>query len=119
MDIEQTRHYCLSKKAVTEDFPFDEDVLVFRVMNKIFALTSVSSRPFTVNLKMNPELVEEYRARYIDVQPGYHMHKKMWNTVVFDSGTIPLKELKWMIDHSYDEVVKKLTKKERATLQEQ
>lgn len=116
MNIEEVRAYCLAKPGVSEDFPFDEDVLVFRVMGKIFLLTSLSFQPFRCNLKMDPELVEEWRERYSDVQPGYHMNKKLWNSVYFDTGSIPAKELKWMIDHSYDEVVKKLPKKLRTEL---
>lgn len=117
MDIESFRDYCLSKAGVTESFPFDSDTLAFKVMGKIFALTSISSRPFSVNLKMNPELVEAYRDQYPDIQPGYHMNKKHWNTVTFDSGGIPLKELKWLTDHSYAEVVNGLPKKVKAELQ--
>lgn len=111
MNIEELRDYCLAKKAVTEGFPFGEEVLVFKVMEKIFLLTSIDSTPLRVNLKMNPDLVEEYREKYSDVIPGYHMNKKMWNSVYFDSGSIPRKELLWMIDHSYDEVVRGLPKK--------
>ena len=111
MNIEEVRDYCLTKKAVTEGFPFGPDVLVFKVMGKMFLLTSLTETPFRCNLKMNPELVEEYREKYNDVKPGYHMNKKMWNTVLFDSGNIPRKELLWMINHSYDEVVRGLPKK--------
>jgi len=108
MNIEDLREYCLAKKGVTEDFPFDNETLVFKVLGKIFLLTSLTFRPFRVNLKMDSERVGECRDRYVDVQPGYHMNKKYWNTVYFDTGSIPPKELKWMIDHSYEEVVKKL-----------
>lgn len=111
MNIEDVREYAISKKGVTEGFPFGEDVLVLKVMGKMFLLMSLSSKPFSVNLKMDVELVEQYREQYTDIQPGYHMNKKMWNTVYFDTGNIPAKELRWMIDHSYSEVVKGLTKK--------
>jgi predicted DNA-binding protein (MmcQ/YjbR family) len=118
MHIEQLREYCLQKKGVTEDFPFDEETLVFRVLGKIFALTGINTTPCKINLKMDKTLVEEWRERYDAVQPGYHMNKTMWNTVQVEDGNIPKKEICWLIDHSYDEVVKKLTKKERDTLQE-
>ncbi len=118
MNIEEVREYCLAKKGVTESFPFGEEVLVFKVMNKIFLLTSLTTQPFRVNLKMNPELVEEYREKYEEVIPGYHMNKKMWNTVYFASGSIPRKELIWMIDHSYDEVVSGLPKKIKEELKQ-
>jgi predicted DNA-binding protein (MmcQ/YjbR family) len=111
MNIEELRTYCLSKTGVTEDSPFGPEVLVFKVMGKLFLLTSLTFRPFRVNLKMDPELVGEYRDKYVDVQPGYHMNKKYWNSVFMDNGTIPRKELLWMIDHSYNEVVKGLSKK--------
>lgn len=111
MNIEEVREYCIAKKGVTEGFPFGEDVLVFKVMGKMFLLTSLGQTPFTCNLKMDPELVEEWREKYNDVKPGYHMAKKMWNSVYFDTGNITRKDLLWMIDHSYEEVVKKLPKK--------
>ncbi len=116
MNIEEFRDYCMAKKGVTEEFPFDSDTLAFKVMGKIFALLSVSAQPFRVNLKMDPEIVPEYREKYHDVLPGYHMNKKMWNTVYFDNGTISRKELLFMTNHSYDEVVKKFTKKLKAEL---
>jgi predicted DNA-binding protein (MmcQ/YjbR family) len=118
MNIEEVREYCLKKKSVTEDFPFDSDTLVFRVMNKIFLITSLTFQPFRVNLKMDPDLAKEYREKYSDVIPGYHMNKKWWNSVYFANDSIPRKELLWMIDHSYDEVVKKLPKKIREELNE-
>lgn len=111
MDIETFREYCLNKKGVTEELPFGPDTLVFKVMGKVFALTSLDTETFRVNLKMNDTLVPEYREKYEDVQPGYHMNKRHWNTVYMDSGTISNREALWMIDHSYQEVVKGLTNK--------
>jgi predicted DNA-binding protein (MmcQ/YjbR family) len=117
MNIESFREYCLAKKGVTEEFPFDSDTLAFKVMGKIFALTSLSFVPFRVNLKMDETLVPEYRERYSDVIPGYHMNKKLWNSVYFDNGSIPRKELLWMVDHSYEQVVKGMTNKLRKELE--
>jgi predicted DNA-binding protein (MmcQ/YjbR family) len=111
MNVEELREYCLGKKGVTEEFPFDTETLVFKVKGKAFLLTNLIFRPFRVNLKMNTELVPRYREQYEDVEPGYHMNKKHWNSVYFDKGTIPKKELLWMVDHSYEEVVKGLPKK--------
>ena len=111
MNIEEVRDYCLAKKCVTEEFPFDSDTLVFKVLSKIFLLTSLSNQPFTCNLKMDPELVGEYRDKHADIIPGYHMNKKHWNTVIFEGGSIPRKELLWLIDHSYEQVVKGMPKK--------
>jgi predicted DNA-binding protein (MmcQ/YjbR family) len=117
MDIESFREYCLAKKGVEEGMPFGPDTLVFKVMGKLFALTSLSGAPFRVNLKMAEDIVPEYRERYDDVQPGFHMNKKHWNSVYFDTGSIPKKELLWMIDHSYEQVAMGLTKKTQKELE--
>ena len=109
MDLEAFRKYCLSKKGVSEGFPFGEDTLVFKVMGKIFAITSFE-QPLSVNLKCDPEKAVELRESYEDVQPGYHMNKKHWNTVNFE-GEISVRELKEMTDHSYELVVNSLPKK--------
>lgn len=110
IDLESIRDHCLKKEGkITEEFPFDEEVLVFKVFNKIFLLTNVNAVPLTVNLKCDPERAIELRERYEDVRPGFHMHKKYWNTVDL-SGSLPDRLVYEMIDHSYDEVVKKLPK---------
>lgn len=115
MNIEVISEYCRKKKGVTEDFPFDEDTLVIRVMNKIFLLASLEKVPLQINLKCDPELAVEYRERYNAVQPGYHMNKSHWNTVIID-GSVSKKELKEMTDHSYDQVVKRLKKADKEKL---
>ena len=115
MDIETLRTYCLSKKAVTEDFPFGEDTLVFRVMNKIFLLVSLSSNPLQFNAKCDPDKAIELREQYDAVQPGYHMNKKHWNTIILD-GSLAISLVKEMIDDSYALIVKSLPKKEREQL---
>lgn len=113
MDIQQYYDYCLSKKAVGEAFPFDEDTLVFKVGGKMFALSSLreweSGSP-GVNLKCDPDRAAELRAQYDDINPGYHMSKVHWNTVTL-GGDVPDKLLKELIDHSYDLVFGSLTKK--------
>ncbi|HEY5992186.1 MAG TPA: MmcQ/YjbR family DNA-binding protein [Candidatus Udaeobacter sp.] len=116
MDLELFREYCLSKRGATEDMPFGEDVLVFRVGGKMFALASLDEIPATANLKCDPDLALELRDRYEQVRPGYHMNKKHWNTVEIDSG-IPDAELHKMIDHSYELVTKSLPKAERKKLE--
>lgn len=93
--------------------PFGDDVLVFRVDNKIFLLMRLTMRPLTINLKCDPERAIELRERYTSVIPGYHMNKKYWNTVILD-GKVPNKEVLAMIDHSYDEVLKGAPKKKIA-----
>jgi len=115
MNIETLREYCLSKKAVTEDFPFGEDTLVFRVLNKIFLLISLSSNPLQFNAKCDPDKAIELRDQYDVVQPGYHMNKKHWNTIIMN-GSLSNAQLKEMIDDSYNLIVQSLPKKERENL---
>ncbi|MEZ4826026.1 MAG: MmcQ/YjbR family DNA-binding protein [Bacteroidia bacterium] len=112
MNIESLRDYCLSRKGVEETFPFGEDTLVFKVMGKIFAITSFSN-PTTVNLKCAPEYAIELRERYPEaVFPGYHMNKQHWNTVsLVDNLTNEL--IISLIDHSYDLIVASLPAKVR------
>jgi predicted DNA-binding protein (MmcQ/YjbR family) len=115
MDLADFREYCLRKLDVTEGTPFGETVLVFKVAGKIFALAPLDEVPVTANLKCDPDLALEFRDRYEQVRPGYHMNKKHWNTVEIDSG-VPDAELRKMIDHSYELVVKSLPKAKRAKL---
>ena len=112
MNLEDFRELCLMKPNVTEGTPFGEDTLVFKVAGKIFALASLDGVPPRVNLKCDPDLALELRDRYEEVQPGYHMNKKHWNTVEL-SGRIPDAELCQMVDHSYLLVVQPLPKKKR------
>src|SRR3989475_7560728 len=107
MDVGSFREYCLGKVAVTEGTPFGEDVLVFKVSGKMFALVALDEVPATANLKCDPDLALELRDRYEQVRPGYHMNKKHWNTVEIEGG-LPDAELRKMIDHSYDLVAKAL-----------
>lgn len=116
MDIETIREYCLKRCGrITEEFPFGEDVLVFKVHGKAFLMTRLDCKPFSINLKCDPDHAVELRERYEAVQPGYHMNKKHWNTVIID-GSIPSSEIKKMIDHSYDMVVAGLPKKVKEQL---
>ena len=109
MDLAEFREYCLSKPDATEGTPFGPDVLVFKVSGKMFALAALDQLPTTVNLKCDPELALDLRDRYEQVRPGYHMNKKHWNTVEIESD-IPDAELRKMIDHSYELVIKGLPK---------
>jgi predicted DNA-binding protein (MmcQ/YjbR family) len=115
MDVETFREYCLVKPQVTEGTPFGETVLVFKVGGKMFALVALDEIPARANLKCDPDLALELRDRYEQVRPGYHMNKKHWNTVEIEGG-IPVAELRKMIDHSYELVVKSLPKAQRAKL---
>jgi len=115
MNIEFFREYCLSKKGVTESFPFDDTILVMKVMDKIFALTDLEG-DFSINLKCAPEKAIELREQYPAVQPGYHMNKQHWNTVTID-GSVPTPLICNWIDDSYDLIVSKLSKKLRQELE--
>lgn len=113
MNIEELRDYCLAKPAVTEGFPFGEDTLVFKVGEKIFLITSLGQPSF--NVKCDPEKAVELREQFNEVKPGYHMNKKHWNTVRTD-GLLTNTQLRDMIDHSYDLILKSLPKKLQAEI---
>jgi predicted DNA-binding protein (MmcQ/YjbR family) len=115
LNIEAYRAYCLSFKGVTEEFPFGDTTLVYKVMGKMFALTGVESFA-SINLKVDPEIGADLRERYSAVQPGYHMNKKHWITVIID-GSIPDKLIRQWTDHSYQLVASKLTKTQKAALE--
>ena len=114
MDIEKYRTYCLDKKGVTEEFPFDANVLVFKVMGKIFALTGVTTFS-SINLKCDPAEAVELRETHDAVIPGYHMNKKHWNTVVMNN-SLPDKLILSWIDKSYELVASSLSKRDKLTL---
>jgi predicted DNA-binding protein (MmcQ/YjbR family) len=112
MNLETFYEYCLSKKGVTQHFPFDKDTLVFKIGGKMFALSSLNQWEKgipSVNLKCNPDYALELRAQYGDVQPAFHMSKVHWNTIVIN-GEVPDKFVKELIDDSYILVFKSLTK---------
>lgn len=102
INVEWLREYCLNKKEFSEDFPFDDEVLVLRVRGKIFALININ-QPQTINLKAHPDRVIELREQYEQVQPGWHMNKKHWNTVT--GAGLTQQELAAMIHESYLAVV--------------
>jgi predicted DNA-binding protein (MmcQ/YjbR family) len=106
---------CTGMPAAVEDYPFGDDVAVFKVEGKIFALVMLAGEPGRVNLKCDPDWALELRAQYDAVQPGYHQNKRHWNTIVLD-GSIDDAEVQEMIQHSYDLVVSKLPKSKRARL---
>ena len=113
MNIQQLYEFCLSKRGVTEHFPFDEDTLVFKVGGKMFALTSLKEwekgTP-SINLKCDPDKALELRAEFEDVVPGYHMSKIHWNTIHFN-GDVSDKMICELINDSYTLIFKSLTKK--------
>ncbi len=115
MNIEEIREYCLAKPGVTEGFPFDKITLVFKVMNKMFALTGLEGDPPYVNLKCDPPKADHLREQYEGIQPGYHMNKQQWNSVYF-TGSISAELIRELIDHSYDLVVQGLKRADREAL---
>ncbi|MGC1633061.1 MAG: MmcQ/YjbR family DNA-binding protein [Gelidibacter sp.] len=119
MNIEQLQAYCISKKEVTEDFPFDADTLVFKVLGKVFVLIGLEkweAGEKAINLKCDPDYAEELRAEFGTITPGYHMNKKHWNTIDLTVDEISPKFLTELIDHSYEMVVKGMPKKMRDSL---
>ena len=114
MNIEAYRSYCMAKPGVTEGLPFGPDTLVFKVMNKMFALTDIETFDF-INLKCDPERASQLRVEYEGIQPGYHMNKQQWNSVYTRSDVSD--ELIWeLIDDSYDLIVEGLPKKDQEAL---
>lgn len=111
MNIEEFREYCLSKKGTSEDTPFGPDTLVIRVLGKIFVLTGLDSIEFKANLKCEPNYAIELREQYDFIEPGFHMNKAHWNTVYIEKAGSKL--AKSLIDHSYDQVLKGFSKKEK------
>jgi predicted DNA-binding protein (MmcQ/YjbR family) len=110
MNVEDFRFYCINKVGVTEEFPFDESTLVFKVMGKMFALSPLNEVEASANLKCDPDKAIELREIYPDIIPGYHMNKKHWNTIFLER-EIDDSMIRELIDHSYELVVAKLSKK--------
>lgn len=109
MDIESLREYCLSKPDVEETLPFGPDTLVFKVNGKMFLLTGLDEERLSFNVKCDPDKAIQLREEFDCVQPGYHMNKKHWNTIIVD-GSVSVKQLKEWIDDSYELVTKKRKK---------
>jgi predicted DNA-binding protein (MmcQ/YjbR family) len=111
MNIEELREYCLSKKGSSECFPFDEDTLVFKVGSKMFAFSSLE-RQCNITLKCDPDRSVELREEYTSITAAFHMNKTYWNSLNID-GSISTELIRELIDHSYNLVFDKLTKKEK------
>jgi len=115
MNFKELDSYILSKQGATFDYPFDEKVRVYRIAEKMFALTT-EEHPLRVNLKCDPIYALELRSIYEGVSAGYHMNKKHWNTVMVEESDVDDESIMELIDHSYELVYKSLTKKKRETL---
>jgi predicted DNA-binding protein (MmcQ/YjbR family) len=106
---------CRAKPGSAEDYPFGDEVAVFKVAGRMFALVPLGPPPGSVSLKCDPDLAAGLRARYAAITPGYHLNKRHWNTVTLD-GSVPDDELLDLIDHSYELVVARLPRAERDKL---
>ena len=115
MDFETLEKILLSKNKATKEFPFGDEVMVFKVMNKMFALLLWEEKPLRLNLKCDPIDAMAYREIYKCVEPGYHMNKKHWNTIHID-GSMEDEFLIDMINDSYSLVVSTLTKRQQSEL---
>jgi predicted DNA-binding protein (MmcQ/YjbR family) len=110
MNIEQLREYCLSIKDATEEMPFGDGVLVFKVLGKWFAVTDINDPELQISVKCNPEKAIELRERYNCVEAAWHFNKKYWNSIILNRD-MDNKAVKHWINHSVEEVMKKLPKK--------
>ncbi|WP_420461124.1 MmcQ/YjbR family DNA-binding protein [Neolewinella sp.] len=117
MELDRLRDYCLAKRAVTEELPFGPDTLVFKVADKLFALTGLADDDLRINLKCDPQRAVELRERYPEViVPGWHMNKRHWNTVYVERGALDDRLVEELIDQSYALVVAGLTRRVRGEL---
>ncbi len=117
MYLETLRNHLLAKAGTSECLPFGPQALVFKVLDKMFAIISLDETPPWVTLKCDPEKALLLREQYDAVRPGYHTNKKHWNTILFDN-SVPDDELVEWVDHSYDLVVKGMTKADQQRLEE-
>lgn len=115
MDVADIRSYCLAKPGTSDDMPFDDTVIVARVLGKIFAFLPLDTIPTVIALKCDPERAVELRERYEAIRPGFHLNKKHWNSITCD-GSVPASMIRELIDHSYDLVAKGLSKRQRDEL---
>lgn len=115
MTSDELRRCCLDKPGAVEDFPFGEQVSVFKVAGKMFALSDLDGLPLEVSLKCDPDLAEALRTQHSTIRAGYHLNKRHWNTVTLD-GSIDDDEIQEMIQDSYDLVAAKLTRAHRENL---
>ncbi|WP_141501933.1 MmcQ/YjbR family DNA-binding protein [Paenibacillus luteus] len=110
--------YCLKKKGATKEYPFGPDAMVIKIAGKMFALIfEDKTDDYRLNLKCDPVIAENLREQHEAIRPGYHMNKKHWNTIMLD-GSLPVDDIFSMIDHSYDLVVKSLSKSIRESISE-
>ena len=112
MDRDQLLDLLTGMPGAVEEYPFGDEVAVFKVGGKMFALVSLDGDPGFVNLKCDPARALELRELYAAVRPGYHSNKKHWNSVDLD-GSVGEEDLREMVEHSYELVVSALPKRSR------
>lgn len=117
LDSKDLYLYCLTKPWAIEDYPFGPEVIVMKVASKMFALISRRAGQENLSLKCDPDYSEVLRQQYPSITPGYHLNKRHWNTIVLD-GSVPEKEIRALIDHSYELVYKSLPRSKRKKSQE-
>ena len=115
MTYEELKNYCISKKGAFEDYPFGDTPLVIKIASKMFSLISHKENKLYISLKCDPFLADNLRSQYPSIPPGYHLNKIHWNKVFLD-GSVPENEICWMINHSYEMVLKTLTKSQKKTI---
>lgn len=116
MNIELFREICLSLPEATEDAPFDDTTVVFRLKGKIFACVS-TDRPDVVTMKCAPDRAAELRAQYYAIEGAWHWNKKYWNQITLN-GSVPDRLIEELVRHAYEEVNKKLPKKEQVAIEQ-
>ena len=115
LNVETIREYCIQKPFTTEEFPFDDVTIIFKVGGKMFAMIPLDEPRLVISLKCSPERSVELREKYDSIQPAYHMNKRHWNMIFID-GSVPKKLIVELIDHSYDLVFNKLPRKKQSEL---
>jgi predicted DNA-binding protein (MmcQ/YjbR family) len=112
MDKHELKTRCLGLPGAGEEFPFGDEVSVFKVGGKMFALSHLDGEPLQLSVKCDPELAAQLRSAYPAITPGYHLNKRHWNTITLD-GSVPDEMVTDMLGDSYDLVVASLPKARR------
>lgn len=114
LDAEGLRAFCLSFGAAVEEFPFHPETSVFKVEGKVFALSDLGADPLKISLKCDPDEAVRLRAAHPEIVPGRHLNKRHWNTVTVPP--LPARQLREMVEDSYDLVVAGLPRAVRLRL---
>jgi predicted DNA-binding protein (MmcQ/YjbR family) len=112
MDRDELKARCLALPGASEEFPFGDEVSVFKVGGKMFALSHLDGEPLQLSVKCDPDLAAQLRASYPAIAPGYHLNKRHWNTITLD-GSLPDQMVTDLLGDSYDLVVASLPRARR------